>query len=200
MDKRVRVVIVLILVLSGAVFAGGGQGSQEARESEHHFDWWGFLGKLFNSTVLFGGLIILLRKPIINLLAQKSLDVKNDIIRREQEVEDTSGQLENLKRRLAKIEEEVAAVKKAAEKSGNDEKKRIEELGDKESRRILALTEAEIAAKVENSIRKLKARIADLTIEHFKKDIEKQLDEESHERIIEKNIEICGDIIERERE
>jgi len=115
-------------------------------------------------------------------------------------VEETSGQLENLKRRLAKIEEEVAAVKKAAEKSGNDEKKRIEELGDKESRRILALTEAEIAVKVENSIRKLKARIADLTIEHFKKDIEKQLDKESHERIIEKNIEICGDIIERERE
>ncbi|NIT21747.1 MAG: hypothetical protein GTN53_04490 [Candidatus Aminicenantes bacterium] len=193
MDKRFRVVFIfiLLLVFTSAVFAEGGHGG------EHTFDWWGFLGKLLNSTILFGGLILLLRKPIINLLAQRSLDVKNDIIQREEELTKTSRQLEDLKDRLAKIEEEVADMKKAAEISGNDEKKRIEELGANEARRILELTEAEIATKVENSIRNLKSKIADMTIEHFKKDIAKQLDKKAHEKIIEKNIEICGDIIER---
>jgi F-type H+-transporting ATPase subunit b len=193
MDKRLKVVFIFILlpVFTGAVFAEGGH------EGEHTFDWWGFLGKLLNSIILFGGLILLLRKPIINLLAQKSLDVKNDIIQREAELTKTSRQLEDLKDRLVKIEEEVADMKKAAEISGNDEKKRIEELGANEARRILELTEAEIAVKVENSIRNLKSRIADMTIEHFKKDIGKQLDKNAHEKIIEKNIEKCGDIIER---
>jgi F-type H+-transporting ATPase subunit b len=193
MDKRFKVVFIsiLILVLTSAVFAEGEHGG------EHKFDWWGFLGKLLNSTILFGGLILLLRKPIINLLAQKSLDVKDDINQREEELTKTSRQLEDLKDRLVKIEEEVADIKKAAEISGNVEKKRIEELGANEARRILELTEAEIATKVENSVRNLKSRIADMTIEHFKKDIGKQLDKKAHERIIEKNIEKCGDIIER---
>ncbi|HLP61184.1 MAG TPA: hypothetical protein VK186_20245, partial [Candidatus Deferrimicrobium sp.] len=55
--------------------------------AEHHgFNWWGFFGKLFDSTILFGGIIYLLRKPLINLLAQKSDEVKNDIIAREEQL------------------------------------------------------------------------------------------------------------------
>jgi len=89
-------------------------------------------------------------------------------------------------------------MKKTAEEGGNEEKKRIEELGKSEAQRIREITDAEIASKVENSIRDLKAKIADMTIEHFKKDIMKELDEKTHEKIIEKNIDRCGDIIERE--
>ena len=191
MNNRIKVLVILILVLTAPAFAEGGH-------EEHHFDWWGFLGKTFNATVLFGGLIFLLRKPLRKLLEQKSLEVKNDIIQREEEVKRTSGQLEEIRRRLDRIEEEITGMKQAAEKSGQEEQKRIEELGEKESQRISALNEAEIANKVENSIRNLKSRIADLTIEHFKKDIETRLDKKAHEKIIEKNIEICGDIIERE--
>jgi len=193
MTRRIKIVVILILLLTTATtgFAEGGH-------EDHHFDWVGFLGKVFNSTILFGGLIIWLRKPIINLLAQKTLDVKTDIVQREKELEKTSGHLQEIQKRLDKIEEEITDMKQAAEKSGEDEKKRIEELGEKESQRIAALTEAEIANKVENSIRKLKSRIADLTIDHLKKDIETRLDKKAHEKIIEKNIDICGDIIERE--
>lgn len=191
MDRRIKVLVILILLTTTAVFAEGGHDS-------HGFDWWGFLGKTFNSTLLFGGLIILLKKPLGKLLDQKGLDVKNDILQREEKLSNTSGQLEEIKRRLAKIEDEITGLKQAAEKSGNEEKKRIEELGKKESQRIVELTEAEITNKVENSIRNLKARIADLTIRNFEKDIKAQLDKKAHEKIIEKNIDICGDIIERE--
>ena len=105
MDKRVKVFVIVIvsvlLSLTTALFAGG---NGEGGEQDHHFNWWGFLGKLFNATVLFGGLIFLLRKPLIKLLSEKSLDVKNDIIRREELLKTTSGQLEEIKKRLEKIE------------------------------------------------------------------------------------------------
>jgi F0F1-type ATP synthase membrane subunit b/b' len=202
MDKRIKVFIIfsvvglMLLSFSTALFGGGGD--SEGGEEEHHFNWWGFLGKLFNAIVLFGGLIFLLRKPLIDLLARKSLDVKNDIIQREELLKTTTGQLENIKKRLEKIEEEVENMKNSAEKSGEDEKKRIGELGEREALRIKTLTEEEINNKVDSSIRALKEKIADLTIDYFKKDIESHLDQKAHEKIIEKNIEISGEIIERE--
>jgi F0F1-type ATP synthase membrane subunit b/b' len=201
MDKQIKVFVIgivcvwMLLSFTTAVFAGT---DGEGGEKDHHFNWWGFLGKLFNSILLFGGLIILLRKPLIKLLAQKSLDLKNDIIQREALVKTTTTQLEAIKKRLEKIEEEVQDMKNNAEKSGNEEKKRIQELGEKEAQRIKALTSEEINNKMDSSIRDLKEKIAELTIEHFKKDIESHLDQKAHEKIIEKNIEISGEIIERE--
>lgn len=202
MDKRkqrIRVFVfcaaaMLLLLAAPAVsFAESGE------HGEHHFDWMQFLGKTFNSVVLFGGLVWLLRKPLINLMAQKSLDIKNDIVQREELVKTTTTQLDEIKERLQKIEREVHGMKDSAKKSGNDEKKRIEELGKKEEERILAMTEEEIDNKVESSIRNLKERIADMTIEHFKKDIQTHLDKKAHEKLIEKNIKIIsGETIERE--
>ncbi|MGD2089866.1 MAG: hypothetical protein PVH61_27065 [Candidatus Aminicenantes bacterium] len=200
--KVLKVVIsmmVLALILITPVFGfAEGEHDSEGEHGEHHFDWWGFIGKTINALILFGGIILLLRKPLIKLLAQKSTDIKTDIQQRENEVERTTKALEKIHKRLEKIEEEVAGMKQTAEESGTEEKKRIEELGAKEAQRILEVTEAEINTKVENSIRNLKARIADLTIEHFKTDIQKQLDNKAHKKIIEKNIQRCGEIIERD--
>lgn len=205
MTRKIKVltavigVIALAFILTTSAFGfAEGEHESEGEHGGHYFDWWGFIGKTINVLILFGGIILLIRKPLIKLLAQKSVDIKTDIQQREIEVERTSNELEKIHKRLKKIEEEVADMKQSAEKSGNKEKKRIEELGAKEAQRILEVTEAEINTKVENSIRNLKARIADLTIEHFKADIQQQLDKEAHEKIIEKNIQKCGEIIEKD--
>lgn len=199
------ILLVTLAAWTSPAFAYAESGSQEgqhqaeARESEHHgFNWGGFLGKLFDSTLLFGGLIFLVRKPLIALLAQKSLDIKTDIIERENQLKNTAVHLQGIMERLEKIAEEVQAVKDSAEKSGNEEKKRIEEAGENEAQRILALTDEEIGNKMDTAVRELKERIADLTIEHFKKDIEAHLDPRMHERLIEKNIAVLsGETIER---
>jgi len=195
MDRAIKIIgIAVMIVLLTTAAAAGDHG-----EAAHHgFDWMGFLGKLVNATILFGGLIFLLRKPVIEFLTHKSLGIKTDILQREENVKTTTSQLEEIGKRLEKIELEVTRMKEAAQENGIEEQKRIEELGKKEAQRILDLTDAEISNRVENSVRNLKARIADLTIEHFKADVEKQLDKKAHENIIEKNIEISGDIIERE--
>ena len=195
------ILLVTLTIWTTPAFAFTETGSEEGQDQagEHRgFNWWGFFGKLFDSTLLFGGLIFLLRKPLINLLAQKSLDIKTDITQREERLKITDTQLKGILERLAKIEEEVQTVRDSAEKSGNEEKKHIEELGNKERERILNLTQEEIGNKMETAVRHLKERIADLTIEHFKTDFEAHLDPRMHERLIEKNIAILsGDGIER---
>lgn len=165
---------------------------------QHGFNWWRFLGQILNSTILFGGLIYLLRKPISSFLYKQTVDVKEDIVQREKNLEDTRKSLAEIKSRLDKIEAEVTQMKEMAEKSGAEEQGKLEALGQQEVERIRHLNEMEIANKVDASIRKLKEKIADLTVAHFKQDIGAELDDRLHEKIIERNIEISGDIIERE--
>ncbi|MCU0285042.1 MAG: ATP synthase F0 subunit B [Acidobacteria bacterium] len=196
------ILLILLSAWSSPVFAfteDGTPGSHQQTAEEHHgFNWKGFFGKIFDSTLLFGGIIYLLRKPLINLLVQKSEEIKSDIIDREQLLDSKSIQLTKIRERLEKIEEEIQAIKFNAEKNGLEEKKNIEELGKNEAQRILALTEEEITNRMEIAVRNLKEKMADLTIENFKKDIAANMTPAMHERLIEKNIDILsGDGIER---
>jgi len=192
MISKSNVSIIIFLLIAVALFAS------VEEEQAHHFDWYGFLGSVINAVILFGGLIYLLRKPIRELLNKRTLEVKTDIINRDKNLEKTSNQLKELQNRIDKIEREVQQIKDISRKKAEDEVKRIEELGKNECEKIKLLTKKEIDVRIESSIRRLKSKIADLTVEHFKKDIISELNDKSHDKIIEKNIEISGEIIERE--
>ena len=194
MKPKAKIFLIIFILLAVVLSAS----SEE--QGERHFDWWAFLGSILNSTILFGGLIFVLRKPLIKLLTQRSLDIKNDIIERERHIRITSGEFQKINERLKQIEDEVKEMQRIARLQGEEEKNRIEELGRQESRRIINLSETEIKNRVESSLNQLKAKIARLTIDHFKKDIEDQLDEPKHRKVIDRNIDAVAENIERERQ
>jgi len=166
---------------------------------EHAFDWNGFFGWVLNSTLLFGGLILLLRKPLVRFLSERSLGVAEDIRQREKDLSQAGDEFEEIRSRLNRIEEEVERIQSTARQEGEAEMRRIETLGEEESRRILSVTESEIANRIESSLAHLKERIADLTIEHFKRGIGGELKEPDHRRIIDRNIEISEKILKEDR-
>lgn len=159
-----------------------------------HLDWFNLLGKVFNSTVLFGGLTLLLRKPLIELLSQKSLAVRNDIEEREATLAATEIRLQDVRRRLAEVAAEVEGIREGAEAAGRAERARLEEAGRSEAERIIALSEAEIRQRVDAAVRAVKGRIADLAIESFREDFRKNLDAPTQQKIIERNIDALGDL------
>jgi F0F1-type ATP synthase membrane subunit b/b' len=189
MSSKSKLFVLVLLFTTAALLASEG-------EEAHGFDWSAFLGKVLNSTILFGGLIILLRKPMIKFFSQKGLDIKSEMVQREEDIKNTSAQFEKIRRRLDQIEEEILSMRQQAQKSGQEEMQRLEELGQQEADRILQNTEAEINNRLESALKRMKARIAELAIDHFKEDIQSRLDDRAHHKIIEKNIEISGDIIE----
>ena len=164
---------------------------------EHHFDWTGFLGKVLNSSVLIGVLIYFLRKPLIEMLSKKSVEIKNDIVVRESELKDHKNSLSGIQSRLDKIENEVAGMLDEARKNGEIEAERIKELAKLESERIIKNNRDEIDSRIESSIIELKKRIADMTIEEFRNNYRSILNMDLHKKIIDKNIEISGEIIEK---
>jgi F0F1-type ATP synthase membrane subunit b/b' len=157
-----------------------------------HIDWFNLLGKVFNSVVLFGGLILLLRKPLIRMLSQKSLAIQNDIEEREKTLAATEIRLQDIRQRLAAVAAEVEEIKKGAESAGKAELARLEEAGRIEGERIVALSEAEIRQRVDAAVRAVKGRIADLAIENFREDFKKGLDVSTQQKIIERNIDSLG--------
>ncbi len=190
MKKKILIFIFIILIFSSGLFAEGGE--------EHHFDWAGFIGKVLNSTILFGGLTLIFRKPLIEFLTKQSVEIKTLISTSETNLKEKTDELKKLRSRLSGLENEIEKMRLDAVEKGEDEKKKIEELGKSESERILKNSESEIDARVDAAVRKLKSKIAGLTIDSFKEDFSKKLDKNMHRKIIEKNIKIIGELSERD--
>lgn len=184
---------IFALLLASALLLSAAAG-EEAHAAEHHVDWFGVLGKVFNSTVLFGGLALMLRKPLIRMLAEKSAAVENDFHEREKSLADTTVLLQDIEQRLQKVAVEVAQIKKAASTGGQEELSRLEAAGRAEAARIVALSEEEIRLRVEAAVRSVRSHIADLAIERFQEDFKKGLDDAMQQKIIERNIDASGDI------
>lgn len=194
MSRKITLFPILLMMMASLLMA-----SSEGNDS-HHFDWGRFIGSVLNSTILFGALILFLRKPLIKLLSQRSIDVRTDIVERENNVKLTGRQFATIKQRLDQIEDEVKEMQQAAQKKGEEEKNKIEELGNREAKRVLDITDSEIKNRVESSITDLKSRIAQLTIDHFKKDIKAHLDEAKQRQLIDRNIEKAGEIFKHDPE
>ncbi len=192
MKTKTTLFLIIFILLSSVMFASG------EGHDEHGFSWSAFIGKVLNSTLLFGGMFLLLRKPVSKMLSQKALDVKNDIQNREENLERTTAQYENLLRRLEEIEGEIETMEDEAKAGGRLEVQRLEQLGREEADKIIQFTREEIQNKTEAAVRNLKSRIAQMAIDGFKEDIKSKLNKDMHQKIIEKNIEISGDIIESE--
>ena len=186
MKKCVFSSILLLALTAGLAASTGEEGA--------HVDWFVVLGKVFNATVLFGGLILLLRKPLIQMLSQKSSAIRNDIVEREKILADTSVRLLDIQQRLDKVASEVDEIKSGAQAAGKDELARLQEAGRLEAERIIALSEEEIRQRVDAAVRTVKSRIADLAIGRFKDDFIRNLDDATQQKIIERNIDSCGDL------
>lgn len=181
--------LTLLLLLAGALAASAGEG-----EAAHGVDWFSVLGKVVNSTLLFGGLILALRKPLIRMLSQKGDGLRQDFAEREKALAATESKLQEIDRRLARVAAEVEGIKGEAESSGKAELARLEEAGRREAERIVAQSEEEIRQRVDAAVRAVKGRIADLVIERFRSDFRKGLDAATQQKILERNIDASGDL------
>lgn len=183
--RKIALFLLLVLALATGLAAAAEQGTA-------HIDWFNLLGKVINSVILFGGLVLLLRKPLIQMLSQKSSDIRSDIVEREKGLEATEARLKDIGARLAQVAAEVDGIKSGAEAAGRDELARLEAAGRLEAERIIALGEEQIRQRVDAAVRVVKGRIADLAIEHFRSDFAQGLDAATQQKIIERNIDDCG--------
>jgi F-type H+-transporting ATPase subunit b len=156
-----------------------------------------FLGKTINFLVLFGGLALLLRKPLAALLDKKARDIR-DAIRLAEE-----GRAEaDEKRRKAEIEiaglgEEIQRMMDTARDVARGEKERIAALAAEETERVKRFTREEIDRLTKSGVRELQAYAAERATAAARERIRKKLTPADQTLLIDKSIERLSELHEK---
>jgi len=163
-----------------------------AAESAEKFSLSTFLGQLVNFVVLFGSLAYLLYKPLIKYLQHKSDQVAENLKESEDQRVSSLHRLEESKKRLSKLHEEIDRMRREAEIEAGIERERITQEARAEAERLKKLAKEEIDSLVKSSQRELEVYTLDLSISLAEKRIKEKMGPELHREIIYKAIDKLG--------
>ncbi len=122
----------------------------------------GMVSKIVNFAILFGGLFVLLRKPLAGMLGKRSQDVARSLDEARTARREAEARLAEAKAKLAEMESELLRMKEKAEADGRREKERIREMAAQEAERLRSLAKLEVEAHLKAGVRDLKALTAEL--------------------------------------
>jgi F-type H+-transporting ATPase subunit b len=147
-----------------------------------------YLGKVVNFLLLFGGLTLVMRKPVKAMLAKRTVDVGEAIRQAEADRTESESQATAARAELAGLEQEVRSLKTAAAEEGRRETERIAQAARDEAERLKKLTRQELDEQVRLGVRELKAYAAARATDLARDRIRKRLTPEAQAALIEKSI------------
>jgi F-type H+-transporting ATPase subunit b len=147
------------------------------------------IAQLVNFFILFGILFLLLYKPVMRMLRERSEKIK-----------DSMEQAEQIKERLAQTEQQVREQVEAARRDGQSIVAQAGQIGEQlkdaarqearqEAEVIVARARVEIDRERDAAIDELRRQFTDLAIMAAEKVINETLDKERHRRIIDEVLE-----------
>jgi len=157
----------------------------------------GFLGKVINFVILFGGLGYLLSKPLRSYLRKRSEDIRKALDEARQARLDAERKLEEAQKKLAVLEDEVGRIIKAAENEGFRERENIKALADKEAERIKSFAGQEIEMQLRAGKQELKEYTAELAASLAEDRLKEKITAQGHSRLIDKSIEKLAELYEK---
>jgi F0F1-type ATP synthase membrane subunit b/b' len=145
--------------------AAHGQASNaEAKEAEHGGGVLSAVAKIFNFALLAGGLAYFLRSPIAAYLANRSTEIRQDLVSAQQLRATAMAQLEDIRRQLESLPGELEALKKQGAEDLRAERARIRAAAAAERERLLLQTRREIEMRFRIARRELMEHAAQLAV------------------------------------
>ena len=178
-SRRPLLLVLLVLTLFLGLSAEEGGHSSATKD---------FLGKVVNSLVLFGGLVLVLRKPVKAMLAKRAVDVGESIALAEKGRAASESLAAESRAKLAGLEAEVGALKTEAEEAGRRETERIAQAAREEAERLKKFTRQELEEQVRLGVGELKAFAAARATELARERIRKRLTPEVQSVLIDRSI------------
>lgn len=185
METRSKALIILLLLPFFLFFS--------PEEEAHASSLVGYLGKVLNFLVLFGGLGFLLRKPLKNFLERRGQEIGTTIKEAKKEREDTEKKYKNVLDRLQKLKAELSKIREGAEEEGQKRKESILQTAEKEAGRIKGFARQELEMFYQTKVRELKAQTAELATELAKTNIKAKMTPERQSLLIDSSIDKLED-------
>ena len=186
------VILCPVFFMSGAVAA---EESGEHTEQEAHGETpLQIAGKWLNFFALVAILYLFLSRSlkVQDKFKADSEEIQRSIESARQAKEEAERRLAQLEERMQRVNEEVEQMRSMAAQEAEQEKNRILDSARREAERIVELAHREIESEVRRSRKDLRKRVADLAVTEGRNIIQKEMNEQDHDRLIQDYIEEFG--------
>ena len=137
-----------------------------------------------NFLILFGGLGWFLRRPLREFLETRSRSIEEGLASGRLARESALKHMSEIENRMARLDEEVRALRAQAVKEAEDEKARILESAKIEAQKILEVAHREIEGLKKSARLELKAHVADLAVKLAEERLQKSVGSEENKRLV----------------
>jgi F-type H+-transporting ATPase subunit b len=146
------------------------------------------LGKILNFAILFGGLFVLLRRPLQAYLAKRSGGIRTELDEARAGRDEAERKLAETQARLAALKDETAKIALEAQAESQRAGERIRALAEKESERIREFTRQEIDLQLASGRRELAEYTMDLAVSLAEAHLKAELNDQDQARLIDRSI------------
>lgn len=182
---KVRYIVGLLVVVSVLFAVGSVLASSEGGHGESGFDKGkDLIWRIMNFTVLAGGLIFLLRKPVAKALEARRQGIRDQLDDLEQQKQDAEKQLAEYKARLARLDQEVKKIMAEYMKDGEVAKAKIIEQAKAVAEKLQEQAKKNIEHEFQKARQELKAEMVEQSVTMAEALIKKKIKDEDQERII----------------
>ena len=175
--KRLTAALLLALLvlapIASALAAEEGEHAAQGIPTELIFKWLNFI-------TVFGGLGYLLRKPMREFFTGQREAIQSSIEEARRAREESRARLRGVEERLARLEQEVEALRREAAENAAAEKQRIQETAQREADRVLATARAEMESVTRAARLELRAYAARLAVAAAEQEIRRRLTPQTH--------------------
>jgi F-type H+-transporting ATPase subunit b len=179
--RSAKSLLLLLAVLPGLMFM--------AVEEEHHgADPMAFVGKVVNFVVLFGGLGLLLYKPLSKYLGTRGAAIDRTLRETRESRRKAEARLQEARSRLDALAGEIARIREEADSLGTEEKNRILAEAELEADRLQQLAHKEIELVSQHVKRDLRRYAAELATRRARERLQARMTPERHTLLIDQSI------------
>ncbi|MFC1869980.1 F0F1 ATP synthase subunit B [Chloroflexota bacterium] len=150
------------------------------------------IAQIVNFAILFGLLYLVAYRPIMRMLDERSRKIKESMEQTEAIKEQAALAEAEAEKRIQAASKEGQEIVSRAVRVGDETRQKTAQEARQEGESLIARARLEIQQERDEAIDDLRKAFADLTIQAAEKVIDRSLDKEAHQQIIEKVLE--GDI------
>lgn len=167
-----------------------------AQEADAAYPWYNYPGfeawKFFNLILFVGVMIFLLRRPISQSMTARRESIRKELMRAQEERNAAQAKLEEINARLARLDDEVTALRQQAQTEAAQERERIARATEEEARRLRQQAQREIESAGKAARLELRRYAAEQSVELAEQMLRRDLQATDDERLMRDYIQELG--------
>jgi F-type H+-transporting ATPase subunit b len=172
----------------GQEATGHGKEAGEHGEGEAAESPWALVARIVNFAILAGGLVYLLRSPLVGYLEQRGVTVRSELTKAAELKKEAGAQIAEIEAKMQALPTEIDALKRRGAEEIAAEEARIRALAETERARLVEQAKREIDTQLRLAERDLKTRAGELAVEVATARVKQTITDRDQTRLVERYV------------